>query len=1252
MKHHDVILKTIIMPEWQETGSDSMKKRVFYLLAFLIPFVAMLILCIANGVYPFGSNSFMHCDMYHQYVPFLVEFWRKLHAGENLIYAWNIGLGSDFTAIYGYYLATPTNWLVYFVQEHLIIEFMTFMILIKNALCGLTFSYYLSSRFRTRTPAVLMFSTLYALSGFVAAYNWNHMWMDVIWLTPLVVLGLERLVKERKSTLYCVALTASIFTNYYLSIMLCIFLIFYFFIQLFTNSLKFKEKLATVLRFALYSLWAGGMSAVLLLPVKAAMHSTEFSDISFPKSITFYFNALEMVARHFVNTPKEIGLDHWPNIYCGVLVFVLLPLYAFCSKIPLKQRIAKLSLAAFFLLSFSTNILNFIWHGLNYPDSLPARQSFLYIFLLLTMAFEALIHIREWKLSWVLTALFCGVGVLIACGLLVTTEGFTLSVAVLTWIFLCIYVIIGALYLSVRKWRLFLLWFMVALVVGEGTMNMYVTSVSVVQRGYYATKWENYETLLQETKDVEGFFRYESFCAMTKNDGALAGYPGVSVFSSTTNSQVADYYDAIGLQGTKVSYYTDGLTPFTAALLGVRYTFSEQEEDSAIYRLVAQSGEMYLYENIYTLPMGFVISPDIQEKLDATIENGGTNPIKVQNAMVEAIGLDSSLFLFKGRTSTLKDSQEVSAEVSKSGHYYAYLAGDSGKKVTLSVEEETREYEDVKKNSIIDLGYQKEGSQLIFTPEEEKSLQIWLYCLDEEVLSEVIHVLGSEPLQVTEYRGGYLKGNLHVSEPGTLILSVPLETGWKIYVDGEKTTSEAFGEAMLLLPVDTGEHTVELRYVCAGLGAGIGITAGSLFLFLLTRVIIKRRRSRMGNVIVGQSGGPTAVINASVAGVYSAAKSAGVSKVYGMVYGIQGFLDDKVLDLDDYLDTEEGVELMKRTPAAFLGSCRFKMPSVEQEKAIYEKVLERMEQYQIDTFLYIGGNDSMDTVKMLSEYAAANGRKERFIGVPKTIDNDLPVTDHCPGYGSAAKYIATSLKELIRDNAVYGDYRTAVLIVEIMGRHAGWLTAAAALAEDETCEGVDAIYLPESIFDMEKFLKKLKSLVEKKKTIVIAVSEGIKLADGNFVCELSGSSGGPDAFGHKQLSGCGMILAEWVQKELGYKVRAVELSTLQRAATHIASLTDIKEAFAAGEQGVKAALDGKTGKMVVFRRQAKDAYQCTTEVHDIQEIANLERAFPKEWITEDGCGISEEYKKYARPLILGELQPIYENGTPKHLVRK
>ena len=404
------------------------------------------------------------------------------------------------------------------------------------------------------------------------------------------------------------------------------------------------------------------------------------------------------------------------------------------------------------------------------------------------------------------------------------------------------------------------------------------------------------------------------------------------------------------------------------------------------------------------------------------------------------------------------------------------------------------------------------------------------------------------------------------------------------------------------------------------------------------------------NIVVGQSGGPTAVINSSVAGVYAQAKKLGIDKVYGMVHGIEGFLDDRICDLDDYLATPTGVDMLKRTPSAFLGTCRFKMPQIDGHEDVYEKVFEIMEKHDIDYLFYCGGNDSMDTVKMLSDYAAAHGKSQRFVGVPKTVDNDLPITDHCPGYGSAAKYIAASLKEVIRDNSSFGAKKPTVVIVEIMGRNAGWLTAAAALSRTADCEGPDAIYLPERVFDIDKFVEKIKELAKYKSSIVVAVSEGVKVADGRYVCEI-GREVAVDAFGHKQMSGTAAKLADIVAAETGLKTRAIEFSTLQRAATHIASLTDINEAFQVGVAAVNAAEAGQTAMMITLDRNGDDPYQCGTSAHDIHDIANVERKVPDEWITAEGDDLTDDFEKYARPLIMGELTPLFVDGLPAHLVR-
>lgn len=406
------------------------------------------------------------------------------------------------------------------------------------------------------------------------------------------------------------------------------------------------------------------------------------------------------------------------------------------------------------------------------------------------------------------------------------------------------------------------------------------------------------------------------------------------------------------------------------------------------------------------------------------------------------------------------------------------------------------------------------------------------------------------------------------------------------------------------------------------------------------------------NVIVGQSGGPTAVINSSLAGVYKTAKDRGFHKVYGMLHGIQGFLDEKYIDLSKYIKNDLDIELLKRTPSAYLGSCRFKLPEIHEDKDIYEKIFMFLNKLEIDSFIYIGGNDSMDTIKKLSDYAVLTGQTQKFVGVPKTIDNDLALTDHTPGFGSAAKYIGASTKEVIRDGLGLSYKKDLVTIIEIMGRNAGWLTGATALSKSEDCDGPDLIYLPELPFDVKKFLEKTKSLLKKKHSVVIAVSEGIKLTDGRYVCELSQNSDYVDAFGHKQLTGTADYLANLVSAEIGCKSRGVEFSTLQRSASHIASRVDINEAFMVGGAAVKAADEGDTGKMVVIDRVSDDPYQCATGIYDVHKIANDEKLVPREWITKEGTYVTGEFLTYVRPLIQGDYPPVMVDGIPRHLVYK
>ena len=406
------------------------------------------------------------------------------------------------------------------------------------------------------------------------------------------------------------------------------------------------------------------------------------------------------------------------------------------------------------------------------------------------------------------------------------------------------------------------------------------------------------------------------------------------------------------------------------------------------------------------------------------------------------------------------------------------------------------------------------------------------------------------------------------------------------------------------------------------------------------------------NLIVGQSGGPTAVINSSLYGVVSEGlrHPEQIQHIYGMVNGIEGFLAGTVLDFATAFPGSS-LEKLKTTPGAYLGSCRYKLPE-SLEDPVYPRLFQKFREMNIGWFFYIGGNDSVDTVSKLSRYAAQTGSDIRIIGEPKTIDNDLVHTDHTPGFGSAARYVASTVREITIDANVYE--KKSVTIVEIMGRHAGWLTAASALARKYKGDNPLLIYLPETTFDQEAFLKAVEKSFEKNCNVIVCVSEGIHDAEGTFICEYD-SSVGTDTFGHKMLAGCGKYLENLVRSRLGVKARSVELNVSQRCSVSMMSATDQMEAVTAGNFGVQAALNGETGKMVSFLRETgtDGSYSMKCSLEDVNAICNEEKTVPADWITADGSDVTQDFLDYAAPLIQGTVEiPLGTDGLPDFVYRK
>ena len=839
-------------------------ERAVLVLSLLIPTIIMLALFVINRIYPFGDRSFLFSDMYHQYMPFFSELLHKVRGGESLSFSFNVGIGSNFLALFVYYLASPFHIFSLLVPESHLMEFMSYLIVLKIGLAGLTSYLYLKKHFQAEDAkdvgdapeslwtkkrgndiGALFFSCFYALSGFMAAYNYNIMWVDCVVLLPLIVLGLERLVKEGRGGLYCVTLALSIFTNYYISIMICIFLVLYFILLL---ALE-KDWVHNIWKkgipgyFVLYSLLAGGMAAVLLIPEVCAILRTDFGDMDFPKKVESYFSVLDMLARHCMCVYTERGLDHWPNIYCGSAVLLMVPLYLMNRRISIREKFCRMALAGFLLISFSTNVLDFIWHGLNYPDSLPARQSFLYIFLVLTMCYEAFRGVREMEGQQILYSFLWALGFILFCGKFIDHEDFELGVKLLTLVFAGVYAVLVYLYRTRQK-RMTLQAVAVAalvMMVAESAINTYGTSVGTVSRSAYLGQQKDYKALYEVTRTrEEGFYRLEKFTRKTKNDGTLTGYPTASVFSSTLNSYVMDMYQRLGMRHSKVYYGFDGATALVSAMLNVNYMFGESEKyENSLYTLLGQSGDVFLYQCNALLPFGYVapLGFDLPEGFEG-------NGLLLQNQMAEDLGAEGMLFR-PVRAEAARDDVVFTAQ--EGGYYYAVLTASGTNKVDCiggSTDEE--KFKDLKKGSVLYLGYLEKGQTITLTngneEDETPRVDADVYAMDREVLGQVLELLSAQHMEHVVWESDFLSGDITMAQAGRLILSVPYEAGWKVLVNGEEVEGALFGGCLMAFDLEPGEYRFEMKYVPEGSYAGAAVSAVSIVAFAMIQTIRRRRK--------------------------------------------------------------------------------------------------------------------------------------------------------------------------------------------------------------------------------------------------------------------------------------------------------------------------------------------------------------------------------------------------------------------------
>jgi len=826
-----------------------------YIAAFGLPFFICVIICIGNGVYPFGDNCILHIDMYHQYCPFFTEFLNKLQSGGSLQYSWNLGLGSDFVSLYAYYLASPLNFLILLCPKSHVIEFMTLLIILKISASGLTFFLYIRHHYKlvgkdgrmhkNQVIPAIVFSTAYALSGFVAAYSWDIMWMDCIALFPLIMIGLERLVQEKKAGLYYITLALCIFCNYYISIMICIFLVFAFVLLFFSQK---KGKGGAILRFGWYSLLAGASSAILLLPEIAVLSVSGSAEGGFPKTAEFYFNILAELGRGAAVTSVYTGNDHWPNLYAGAFSLFLVWIYVLNRRISWKEKVPRIAMLAFFLVSFAENQLDYIWHGMHFPQALPGRQSFLYSFVLLSMGFAAVRKRKGTKIWHIAVAAIVSMMLLLLSGWYgdeTVTEPVSL---VITALFICVYAVTFVLTkITGKKKRLAFAQFAVFVAVAELAINMAATGFGTTSRVAYTEKQTDYENLLKTAKEDNeetgsGFYRVEDTERKTKNDDSLYGYASATIFSSLMNLDVSHLFQSLFMEGGKNFYCYNGATPLSSSLFSVKYMLSDSALEESPYRtLIGGSGSSFLYRNNYSLPLGFVMD----EQAIANWTSSTADRMASLNSLTSALGAEGQM-LYPATCVTDANAGDTTIDIAEDGYYYADYVSCTSDTLTVNRSDGwTKQYSKTSHRYLIELGECKAGDEIHILNSNMESIEFQVYQLNEKVVQQAFDTLNAQTMQLTDMTDRKIEGKIQVQNAGRLILSVPADEGWTLYVDGKETEIEPLADALVGVHLEKGSYTIKLCYTTPGLKVGAGISLGAVILFLISACVrtgISRKR--------------------------------------------------------------------------------------------------------------------------------------------------------------------------------------------------------------------------------------------------------------------------------------------------------------------------------------------------------------------------------------------------------------------------
>ncbi|MDD3197572.1 MAG: YfhO family protein [Eubacteriales bacterium] len=850
----------------------TLKKRRFILLSFFIPFFILLLAYASRGIFPFGNRNLLTIDLFHQYAPFIAELKEKLAGAESIFYSWSGGLGTNFYALFAYYLASPLNFLTILFPASGLTESILFLTLVKVGLSGACFYLFLRGTYGREGHYAVAFASMYALSAYVLSYSWNIMWLDGIYLLPLIMLGLVQLLRDDRYMLYTISLALMIASNYYIAFFVCLFTVLYFPVLLlrYQSVRRFPAMIMKIVQFGFFSLMGGGLASVMLLPTYMSLKLTSAAGDKFPTSITHYFDLFDYLGQHLM-LPAPTIRDGMPNMYAGLLAIILVPLFFLSKRICLREKFGHIILILVMILSFNINVLNFIWHGMHFPNQLPYRNSFVYVFLILAMLYPLTGWIREIK-GRAIGAVCLGLMLITLLNQKLNETEPSVQSIYITILFLAIYAAVLTLDRVRRLSRRDMARAVLLLVTAELLVNTLLMVHEIDSNEHYSSR-EGYASGVQveairdaidkiEKEENDLFWRMEILQPKTTNDPYLYGFKGLSLFASTAAEQPVKMFQNLGFHSNGInSYKYEGSTLVLDSLLGVRYLVrrgSTVAVDEQMRQLVEQNDQLSVYKNSYALPVGYLGT----EALESWKSAPG-NPLDAQNRLVEALGGLPEVMMPVDQQQAVHENMTLDLSGTNT---YRYTRSDTGQKSTARIQvinpvaqnlyiylkvtanhpqegyvliDGERISFNARRSTMVDLGYVQADANIEFnlifdtSAPKDSQFEFYSYALDVQAFEQSMELISRQGLTVTDISSRKLEGTVTTDRDGVFLMTIPYDTGWQVRVDGKKTESYAIDDGFLAFRLDAGNHEITLKYTPPWFTVSLLISLGSVILLLI-----------------------------------------------------------------------------------------------------------------------------------------------------------------------------------------------------------------------------------------------------------------------------------------------------------------------------------------------------------------------------------------------------------------------------------